>query len=469
MSRRKKVVLGVLSFLAVTLVALLVIVPLLFNLDRYRTQVAAIIERQMGKPTEIGHLAFTVFPHLSVRVDDFALKNPPGFPQDYFVKAQRVYAVIDASDLWKHRVVVKSLELEAPAISLLSGPNGNWNFAGHPSSTKSDPDPPGDKPLFTLGVIFNVKISKGTLSVADLMPSGQPGPAFIAAEGVSSQLRQVDLNALSESADDTAGSTGPLVAEGTFEMDTLHAMNLAVTKVKSKLRLFPKQVFLDGLEFKCYDGAGGDDLSFAFPGPNPRYKTQAKLSGVNAAKLLDAFPQVRGKLTGTLDGAVALEGELSGTPDLLAGISGSGHIAIRNGRLPGLQWNQNLLQLVRLAKMGPASGDPSSFSSIAMDFTIANNRINTTKATIVGNGVELDGSGSLGLAGKGSLAYQGVARVVTSRNALTDILRGISGATLVNGKMAFHFKLTGTLQNPQFTVMPSAADSQKGAGKDAKP
>jgi AsmA protein len=252
-------------------------------------------------------------------------------------------------------------------------------------------------------------------------------------------------------------------------MDTLHVINLAVTKVKSKLRLFPKQVFLDGLEFQCYDGAGGGDLSFAFPGPNPRYSTQAKLTGVNAAKLLDAFPQVRGKLTGTLDGAVALEGELTHSPDPLEGIAGSGHIAIRNGRLPNLQWNQNLLELARVAKMGPASGDPSSFSSIAMDFTIADNRINTTRATIVGNGVELDGSGGLGLAGKGSLNYQGVAKVATSQNALTTILRGISGATLVDGKMAFHFKITGTLQNPQFTLMPSAAESQKGAGKAAKP
>ena len=469
MSRRKKVVLGVLIFLAVTLVALVVLVPLLFNLDRYRPQVAALIEQQTGKPTEIGHLAFTVLPHLSVRVDDFALLNPPGFPQDYFVKAQRIYAVIDAHELWKHQVVIKSLELERPAISLLSGLRGNWNSDSHPPLTMSDPDPPGDKPLFTIGVIFNVRISKGTLSVANLMPSGQPGPAFITAEGISSRLRQVDLDALTKSAAYATGTTDTLVAEGTFEMDTLNVMNLAVTKVKSKLRLFPKQVFLDGLEFKCYDGAGSGDLSCAFPGPNPRYSARAKLSGVNAAKLLEAFPEVRGKLIGTLDGAVALEGELGGSPDPLEGISGSGHVAIRNGRLPSLLWNQNLLELARVAKMGPASGDPSSFSSIAMDFIVADSRINTTKATIVGNGVELDGSGSLALAGKGSLDYQGVAKVVTSRNALTDILKGISGATLVNGKMAFHFKVTGTFESPQFTLMPSAADSQKRLGKDAKP
>ena len=200
MSRRKKIILGILIFLVVTLVALLVIVPLLFDVDRYRPQVAALIEKQMGKPAEIGHLALTVFPRLSIRVDDFALRNPAGFAPGYFVKAQRIYAVVDAGGLWNHQVVIKSLDLEKPAISLLSDLKGDWNFTSQPLPTKPAPDPPGEKPLFTLGVISNVKISKGNLSVANLLPSGQSGPVFIEADGVSSQLRQVDLNAFTESA-----------------------------------------------------------------------------------------------------------------------------------------------------------------------------------------------------------------------------------------------------------------------------
>ena len=99
MSTRKKVILGILIFLAVTLVAVVVIVPLLFDVDRYRAQVELLIEEQTGKPAEIGHLALTVFPSLSIRVDDFALRNPSGFPQGYFVKAQRIYAVVDAGGL----------------------------------------------------------------------------------------------------------------------------------------------------------------------------------------------------------------------------------------------------------------------------------------------------------------------------------------------------------------------------------
>jgi uncharacterized protein involved in outer membrane biogenesis len=481
MSTRKKIILGILIFLVVILVVLVVIVPLLFDVDRYRPQVAALVEKQTGKPAEIGHLALTVFPSLSIRVDGFALRNPSGFPAGYFVKAQRIYAVVDPGGLWDHRVVIKSLDLDTPAISLLSNVKGNWNFQSQPSSAKDDPDPPGQKPLFVLDAISNVKITKGKLSVANLLPSGGAGPVSIEADGVSSQLRQVDLNAITESAavhphavpgEPGAASearwltavayamdeSGKLAAEGTLKIDSLHAMNLVLTDVKTDLRLFPMRVFLDNLDFKCYDGHVIGNLFYSLPGRNPHYIADAKLNGVNVGKLLDAFPDARGKMTGTLEGTVKLDGEVTHSPDPLAGIRGSGQMIIRKGKVPGLQLDKNLLDLIRLAKMGPASGNPNSFSSVSVDFTIANNRINTTRATIVGNGVDVDASGSLSLAGEGNLDYQGVAKVAAGQNALTGILGSMSGATVAGGKMAFPFSLAGTFKNPKFTLETRRTD-----------
>ena len=458
MSTRKKVLLGIVVFLIVVLVVIVVVVPRLFDVDRYRPQVAALIETQLGRHATIRHLTLTVFPRLSIRADDFTLKNPAGFPQGDFIKAHRIYAEVDALSLWRHQVVIMSLDLEGPAISLLSDRNGKWNSEDPPSPADPAPNPPGNKPLFTLGAISNVNINKANLSIANLLPSGEAGPAFVEADGVSSQLRRFDLNAL-RAGSDAQNPQRALVTVGTFEVNTLHVTNLVVTNAKSNLRLFSDQVLLDGLEFRCYDGSGGGNLAFAFGSRTTRYRTQANLRGVNVAKLLDAFPDVRGKMTGALEGHVELNGEVSHSPDPLAGMGGAGQLTVRAGRLPTLQLNANLLQLFRVAKMGPASGDPYSFSSIAVDFIIANNRIQTTKGNIVGNGVAIDATGSLGLAGNGSLDYQGVARLATSDNALTSILGGLTGATLKGGKMTFPFSLKGTLKNPQFTLKPSGSQN----------
>jgi len=472
LSKRTKVFLAVLVFLIVTLVVIVVVLPRLVNVDRYRPQVAALIETQLGWRAMIGHLAFTVFPRLSIRADDFALKNPAGFPQGDFIKARRIYAVVDVAALWHHQVVIRSLDLEWPAISLLYNLRGKWNSGDPPSPGEVAPDPPGNKPWFILGTISNVRINKGNLSMADLLPSGEAGPAFVAADGVAAQLRRFELNALTEGAQ-AQNAQDSLVTEGTFEVNTLHVTNLVVTHVKSNLHLFPQRVLLDGLELRCYDGSAAGDLAFAFGSPNTRYRTQANLRGVNVAKLLEAFPDVRGKMTGVLGGHVALDGEVSDSPDPLAGMGGAGHLAIRAGRFPTLRLDPNLLQLFRVAKLGPASGDPYSFSSIAVDFTIAQNRIQTTKGTIVGNGVELDATGSLGLAGNGSLDYQGVARLAASDNALTTVLGGLTGATFSGGKMTLPFILKGTLKNPQFTLKPNSGSQKgnvsQGAGRDAKP
>jgi len=482
MSSPKKILLGIVIVLVVIVIGLAIIVPLLVDVDRYRPQLAAYLQQQTGKPAEIGHLALTVFPTLAIRVDDFSLGNPPGFPRGYFVKTRRIYARVDAGALWDRRVIIESLELDDPAINLLSDVRGKWNFENAAPAKKSADPPKGEKPLFTLGVISKVVISGGDLAAANLLASGRPGPTFFQAHDVSSTLEQVDLNAFTESAAArsaeapefashspnggfsslayAAGARPQPAAQGTLKAKSLRFGTLEITSVKTRIRLFPKQVFLDDLNFDCYKGHATGDFSFNFAGQNPRYVTNARLKGVDVAQLLAAFPDARGKMTGTLEGNIKLLGEVTHSPDPLAGMRGTGQFSIKNGQLPSLQLNRNLLQLARLAQVGSATGDPSSFSSVSADLNIANQRITSNKVTIVGSGVDVDGAGSMSLAGEGGLDYTGVAKLVAAQNPLTNILTSYAGATYADGKLTFPFDLAGTLQNPKFLLKTAG-----GAGK----
>ena len=483
MSNGRKIALGIVVVIVLILAAVAILVPLLLDVNRYRSQVAAHIEHETGKPVQIGHMALTLLPQVSIRVDDFSMGNPPGFPQGYFLKAQRIYAVVDAHALWKHQVLIRSLELDNPSINLMSNNRGKWNFENPPSAKRVTNPPSGQKPLFTLGEISKVSISDGQFAMGNVLPSGRVGPAFMEVRGVSSQLRQVNLNAFVESASSRAApassgthaSTGnswfssiayaaspetSAIAQGTLNADSLRFGDVRIANLKSKMRLLPKQVYFDSLNFSAYSGSANGNLMLDFAQQNLQYATNVRFQGINVAELLEVFPAGRGRMTGMLEGSAKLNGEVTHSPEPLAGVRGSGQAVIRNGELPSLQLSKNLVTLARMASLGPASGSPSAFSSISTDFNIANQRITTSKVSIVGNGVDIDGAGSLSLAGDSSLDFVGVAKLAAAQNEVANVLMGLTGATFSEGKLRFPFRLGGTLDNPRFELTSVGSRNQ---------
>ena len=455
-------------------------------MDRYRPQVIARIRAETGKTAEIGRLTMTFFPTVAIRVDDFALANPEGYPHGYFIKAKRIDAVVNAQALWNRQIVITSLELEEPEINLLQTSHGQWNFETHERLKSAQKVSLATTSSFSLGVISRVTIVKGQLSAAKLSPTGNPEPAFFEAHGLSSELQDVDLNAfgasLSKSLAPPPGTEmtrapwwGPQVAyaaspqgqpaaHGTLNAEALHFQTFHATSVKSNVRLYPKEVFIDDLGLDLYGGHAKGGLNFNFAGLNPRYRLKAQLLGVDVARLLAEIPSARGYMTGKMQGIMALDGEVTQSPDPLAGMHGTGNMSVRDGNLPKLQLNKNLLQLAKLSNLGATKGDPGSFSSIVADLNIANNRITSRRINVVGNGVSAVGSGSMTLLGKGSLDYQGVASILAGSgpNQLSGLLASMSGATVSNGKMTLPFGIGGNLSVPKF-ILKSAGAGQMGS------
>ena len=475
-SKAKKIIFGGLILFVLLVLAALIIVPKLIDVDRYRPDVIARIKAETGKTTEIGRLTLSLFPTVAIRVDDFALANPEGYPHGYFIKAKRIDAEMNAQALWNRQIVITSLKLEEPEINLLQTSHGQWNFET-PDRPKPDQKVSFAAPSsFSLGVISKVTVVKGRLFASKLSPSGNPGPAFFSADGFSSELKDVDLNAFGASLSKSlerrqnieiarapwwgsmvayAASAGDQpAAQGTISADALQFQTFHTTSVKSNVRLFPKEVFFDDLGFDLYGGHAKGNVNFNFADANPRYKLNEQLKGVDVARLVAEIPSARGYMTGKMQGNMVLDGVVTKSPDPLAGMHGTGYMSVRDGNLPKLQLNQNLMQLAKLSNLSVAKGDPGSFSSIAADLNIANGRITSRSINVVGNGISGTASGSMTLLGKGSLNYQGVASLQGGSrfNPVGTMLAGMSGAKVSNGKMILPFAIGGNLSFPKFTL-----------------
>jgi uncharacterized protein involved in outer membrane biogenesis len=436
MAIRRRTGLIALGIAALLLLGLIFVGPALIKVDRYRPRVISYLQEKTGKQVEIGRLALTFFP-VSIHIDHLGVKNPPMFPRGYIVQVARIDADLSLSALLHRQVVIKSLVLEEPVLNMTSDPDGPWNF--------ENPQAKVSQNTFSLGVISSVQIKRGQLIASNLLASDAAGPIFFEAHEISGELEQVNLVGIIDPTSSSMDGQGSLKA-GLLRFGSVEARNL-----ESKLRLEARHVYFTDVKAEVYGGNAAGDLSFNVSGKNASFKTHVRLSGINVAHLLAAFPNAGGKMTGKMEGEVKLAGEIEHTLRPLAGIHGAGRVTVRNGQVPSLKLNANLMKLAHFNDLGPAKNDPSSFNVITTDVELANQRISSKVIDIDGYGVDVDGSGSVSVSGSDVLDYRGLAEITTKEGFFTNTIARLSGATLKDGKLQFPFRIGGTIDNPVFS------------------
>jgi uncharacterized protein involved in outer membrane biogenesis len=433
---RRKTGLIVVGITALLWLVLIFVVPTLIKVDRYRPQVISFLQEKTGKQVEIGRLALSFFP-FSIHIDGFGVKNPPIFPRGYVVQVARIDAELGVGALLHRQVVIKSLVLEDPVLNMTSDPDGPWNFENPQAQASQD--------AFPLGVISRVQIKQGHLIASNLLPSDAAGPIFFEAHEIFCDLEDVNLIGIMNPSSSSKDGQGSLKA-GLLRFGSVEARNL-----ESTVRLEARHVFFTEVKSEVYGGSAAGDLTFDFLGKNVKFKANARLKGINVAQLLAAFPNGGGKMTGKLEGDIKLAGEIVHSLRPLAGMHGAGNVTVRNGQVPSLKLNANLMKLAHFNDLGPAKNDPSAFNLITTDLELDNQRISSRVIDIDGYGVDVDGSGSVSVSGSDELDYRGLAEITTKEGFFTNTVARLSGATLKDGKLQFPFRIGGTIDNPIFS------------------
>jgi uncharacterized protein involved in outer membrane biogenesis len=166
MATRRRIALTLIVIAGCVFAALVLLVAVFLNLDRYRPQIISYFEESTGKKVEIERLALTLFPKATIHIDGFGVKSPPLFPPSYVLKVPRADAVVDFGALLHRKVIIRSLVLEEPEITLVSDPDGPWNF--------ENPETKNSKNLFPLGIIDKV----GTIDCVESIAFGRTGPGI---------------------------------------------------------------------------------------------------------------------------------------------------------------------------------------------------------------------------------------------------------------------------------------------------
>jgi uncharacterized protein involved in outer membrane biogenesis len=370
-------------------------------------------------------------------VDDLEVKSPPLFPPSYVLKVARIDAQIDPWALLHRQIVITSLVLEQPVINLVSDPDGPWNFENPAAKNRSN--------SFLIGVVSLVKIKRGHVIASNLLPSDAAGPVFFEAHEVSSELENVNADAITDPASTT------LDGQGTLKAASLRFGSIEAKDLSSNIRLQARRILFTDAKAETYGGNTRGELSIKLSGKNASFKADATMKRIDVAQLLSAFRNARGKMTGKMDGELKIAGEIGHSLHPLEGLHGSGHLTVRDGQVPSLKLNANLMKLAHYNDLGPAKNDPSSFNFISTDLELDHERISSKVIDIDGYGVDVDGSGSVSISGSDELNYHGVAEIVSKQGFVTNLFARLAGGTLKDGKLSFPFRVGGTIDNPVFS------------------
>jgi len=163
--------------LVIIVAAVAIIVPMVVDVNQYRGQIQAELQKQLNRPVQLGSMRLSVIP-LAVKVDNVTLGDDPSFHSNVpFAQVQQLDVSVKLFPLLSKNIEISSLTLERPKIELIRNAAGVWNFASIGKSAAPPPVPakpaqpaqPAPQPAAQGGGIQlgKLSITDGQIAVTD--------------------------------------------------------------------------------------------------------------------------------------------------------------------------------------------------------------------------------------------------------------------------------------------------------------
>jgi AsmA protein len=157
------------------LLLILIVLPFIINVNRFRPQVESEASAALGRQVTVGNLSLSLLSG-SVGADNIAIADDPAFSKSPFVTAKSLKVGVEVMPLLFSKFNVTYITLEQPQITLLKAANGKWNFSSiGGASAKKEPEPAksGESAPSSVSVA-KLNVNHGKLSVGKINSSAKP-------------------------------------------------------------------------------------------------------------------------------------------------------------------------------------------------------------------------------------------------------------------------------------------------------
>jgi len=170
----------------VVLILMVVSLPFLINVDRFRPTLQSDLSDALGREVTLGNLHFNVLSG-EVTADDLSVAEDPAFGKPAFIRAKSLHVGVE---IWpfliSRKLIVTDMLIDQPEIALVQAASGDWNFSGLGGRSKAAPAAPRPQERLPLDLsVKRVKITNCRLTLS--RTAGHWKPVML--EKVNMELR----------------------------------------------------------------------------------------------------------------------------------------------------------------------------------------------------------------------------------------------------------------------------------------
>ncbi len=500
-----KILIGLLG-LVVLIVGVVLTLPFLVDLNKYQDQYKPLIEDALNRKVQLQDIRLTIWPRIGARVAGFSVLDDPAFGTDPFASLSSLEVGVKLMPLLSSKVEVEEITLRQPVITVIKNQKGVLNVStigrkGVPAPEKPSraPIPSAEGPLKILALLAvdRVSIDGGKLTYRDLSAAKpteyvlqdlevllqsvrlgqtpsvhvgslvQPFNLPVKLDGTFGPLREtMDIDAINfqlgvgktdftitgkaAGNDATVNISSPVINTANLPVALPLQKPVEIKNLQMTAEVMGQEAKLKSLSFRLFDGEVKGQGKLIAGSDMPPFKGAVTIQGLQLGPALNAVAETPISISGTAGADLSMQGRGFSMPDLTKALEGTGHLAVKDGKIEGVNLLQEVVSALNVAGISLGEAKATAFSTIQTDLAIKQGIINVQRLLMDSHDFQATGGGTIG--------FDQRLNLLVNLNLSQELSQKIAGTSpvmkiaLKEGRLNLPLTITGTAQAPAYGV-----------------
>jgi len=500
-----KIAMGLLVLVAL-LVGVVLALPFLIDLNKYQDQYKPLIEDALNRKVQLQDIRLTIWPRIGARVAGFSVLDDPAFGTGPVASLSSLEVGVKLMPLLSSKVEVEEITLRQPVITVIKNQKGVLNVSTIGRKGVSVPEKPSRAPIpstegplkiLALLAVDRVSIEGGELTYRDLSagkpteyvlqdlevllqsvrlgqtPSVhfgslvQPFNLPVKLDGTFGPLREtMDIDAINfqlslgktdfvitgkaAGNDAIVNISSPVINTANLPIALPLKTPVEIKNLQIVAEVMGQEAKLKSLSFRLFDGEVKGQGKLIAGSDMPPFKGAVAIQGLQLGPALNAIAETPISISGTAGMDLSVQGRGFSMPDLTKALEGTGHMAVKDGKIEGVNLLQEVVSALNVAGISLGDAKATAFSTIETDLAIKQGVINVQRLLMDSHDFQATGGGTIGF-------DQGL-NLAVNLNLSQEVSHKIAAASpvvkmaLKDGRLSLPLTITGTAQAPSYGV-----------------